>query len=186
MPLKGVFSNFGIPKVIVSDNGPCYKSQEFHSFCAKFDIVHQTGASYNYQANSNIECAIQTIKYLMIENQNDAWLALLILKSTQISEINRSPAELLCNQIFWNNIPLIQHASSLADEERLRGDPTKYQSGSKALVPLNLGSCILYNKSPDNIHKIPEWTKGVVTDIDGPGRKYQIENDAGRNVTRTR
>ena len=50
--LKDIFSNFGIPEIIISDNGPCYKSQEFNNFCDKFDIVHQTGASYNHQANS--------------------------------------------------------------------------------------------------------------------------------------
>ena len=66
--LKGIFSGFAIPEVIISDNGPCYKSQEFNDFCAKFDIVHQTGASYNHQANSITEHAIQTIKYLMIKN----------------------------------------------------------------------------------------------------------------------
>ena len=38
--LKDIFSNFGIPEVILSDNGPCYKSQEFNSFCAKFEINH--------------------------------------------------------------------------------------------------------------------------------------------------
>ena len=69
---------------------------------------------------------------------------------------------------------------------KLRGHPTKYQSGSKALVPLNLGSCILYDKNPDNTNKRPEWSKGVVTDIDGPDRKSTIENDTGKNVTRTR
>ena len=42
--LKDIFSNFGIPEIIISDYGSCYKSQEFNDFCAKFDIVHQTGA----------------------------------------------------------------------------------------------------------------------------------------------
>ena len=65
--LKDVFSHFGIPEIITSNNGPCYKSQEFNDFSAKFDIVHQTGASHNYQANSITECAIQTIKHLMIK-----------------------------------------------------------------------------------------------------------------------
>ena len=60
--LKDVFSDLGIPEVIISDNGPCYKSKEFHTFCAKFDIVHQTRASYNHQANSVAQHAIQTIK----------------------------------------------------------------------------------------------------------------------------
>ena len=44
---------------------------------------------------------------------------------------------------------------------------------------------MLYDKNPDST-KRPEWSKGVVTDIDSPGRKYKIENDSGKNVTRTR
>ena len=184
--LKDIFSDFGIPKIIINDNGPCYRSKEFNYFCAKFDIVHQTGASYNHQANSITEHAIQTIKHLMIKNQNDTWLALLILKSTPFSGIDRSPAKLLCNRKFMTNIPLIKHASSLADQARLQNEnPTRYQTGSKELVPLNLGSCVLYNKTPDSTER-PDWSKSVVTDIDGPGRKYNIQSDTGRNVTRTR
>ena len=80
--LKDIFSNFCIPEAIISDNGPCYKSQEFNNFCAKFEINHITGASYNHQANSIAECMIQTIKQLMVKIQGDTWLALLILKST--------------------------------------------------------------------------------------------------------
>ena len=67
--LKNVFSNFGIPETIISDNGPCYKSQEFNNFCAKFVINHITGASYNHQANSIAECMIQTIKQLMVRTR---------------------------------------------------------------------------------------------------------------------
>ena len=155
--MKDILSNFGIPEVIISDNGPCYKSQKFNNFCVKFDILHQTGASYNHQANLIAEHAIQIIKHLMIKNQNDMWLALLILKLTPISGIDRSPAELLCNRKFRTNIPLIKHASTLADQARLRNkNPSKYQTGSKELVPLNLGSHVLYEKNPDNSTKRPE------------------------------
>ena len=61
--LKDVFSDFGIPETILSDNVPCYKSQEFNNFCAKFEINHITGASYSYQANSIADHIIQTIKH---------------------------------------------------------------------------------------------------------------------------
>ena len=66
--LKDVFSDFGIPEAIISDNGPCYKSQKFNSFCAKFEINHITGVSYNHQANSITAHMIQTIKQLMVKN----------------------------------------------------------------------------------------------------------------------
>ena len=184
--LIDIFSNFGIPETIISDNGPCYKSQEFNSFCTRFDINHITGASYNYQANSIAEHMIQTIKQLMVKNQNDTWLAMLILKSTPMNGIDRSPAELLCNRCFRTNIPMIQHASDLLCKAKLRNeDPTRYQTGSKELVPLNLGFHVMYDKNPDST-KRPEWPKGVIKDIQGPGHKYTIGSDTGKNVTRTK
>ena len=130
--LKDIFSNFGIPETIISDNGPCYKIQEFNSFCARFEISHITGASHNHQANSIAECMIQTIKHLMVKNYNDTWLAMLILKSMPMNGIDRSPAELMCNRQFQTNLSLIKHTSSLADQARLRNEnPTKYKTGSK-------------------------------------------------------
>ena len=151
----------------------------------RFEINHVTGTSYNHQANSIGEHMIQTIKHLIVKNQNDTWLALLILKATPITGIDRSPAELLCNRNFRTNIPMIQHASSLSDHAKLRSEnSTKYQTGSKALVPLTLGSHILYDKNPDNNTKRPKWSRGTVTNINDPGGKYTIEMDTGKNVTR--
>ena len=67
--LKGIFSNCGIPGTIISDNGPCYKSQEFNVFCSSFDIKHVTGSAYNHQANAIAERSIQTVKHLMTKTQ---------------------------------------------------------------------------------------------------------------------
>ena len=79
--------------------------------------------------------------------------------------IDRSPAELLCNRHFRSNIPMIQHASNLSSQAKLHNqNPTKYQTGSKELVPLNLGSHVLYDKNADST-KRPDWSKGVVMDI---------------------
>ena len=101
--------------------------------------------------------------------------------------IDGSLAEHLCNRHFRTNIPMIQHASDLSYKARPHNeDPTKYQTGSKELVPLSLGTHVLYNKNPDNSTKRPECSKGVIKDIEGPGHKYTIESDAGKNVTRTR
>ena len=118
----------------------------------------------------------------MTKNPNDT---LLILKSMPINGIKRSPAELLCHRRFRTNLPIMKYSSDLSDQTKLRDDPTKYQTGSKALVPMNLGSRILYDKSPDST-KRPEWSKGIANDIEGPGHKYTIETDTGKNVTRTR
>ena len=185
--LKDIFSNFGIPEAIISDNGPCYRSWEFSQFCSRFEIKHSTGAAYNHQANAIAERSIQTIKQLMVKNQGDTWLALLILKSKPMTGIDKSQAELLCNRHFRTNIPMIQHASNLSHRARLRNeDSTKYQTGSKELVPLSLGSCVLCDKNPDKNSERPEWSKGIIKDIEEPGCKYTITKDNGMSVTRTR
>ena len=57
---------------------------------------------------------------------------------------------------------------------------------SKDLVPLSLGSHVLYDKNPDRSSKRPEWSKGTIKDIEEPGHKYTITKDNGMNVTRTR
>ena len=80
--IKDILCNFGMPETIITDNGSCYKSQEFLDFCARFEIEHITGSAYNHQANAIAERSIQTIKTLMAKNPRDVWLALLIYKST--------------------------------------------------------------------------------------------------------
>ena len=40
--LREVFSDWGIPQVIVSDNGPQYAGSEFREFCAELTIQHGT------------------------------------------------------------------------------------------------------------------------------------------------
>ena len=55
----------------------------------------------------------------MDKNHGDHWLALIILKSTPITGIDKSPSELLCNRKFRTNLPIIQHASELADKAKL-------------------------------------------------------------------
>ena len=88
-------------------------------------------------------------------------------------------------QAVQDNIPLIQHASTHVGQAKLRNeDPTKYQSGSKALVPINPGQHVLNDKNSDsNPNKRPKWSKGIVTELDNP-RKYKIATDAGRDIMR--
>ena len=90
--MKDIFSDFGMPATIITDNGPCYKSHEFSEFCSTFEIKHLTGSAYNHQANAIAERNIQMIKNLMAKNSRDVWLALLIFKLTPITGIDKSPS----------------------------------------------------------------------------------------------
>jgi transposase InsO family protein len=41
------FTAMGLPKVIITDNGPSYTGNNFISFCKKLGIEHKTGIPYN-------------------------------------------------------------------------------------------------------------------------------------------
>ena len=57
----------------------------------------------------------------------------------------------------------------------------------KDLLPVPIGSRIVYDSNPDHKTKRPEWSKGTIKDVSGPGQKYTIVNDdTGRVLTRTR
>ena len=93
--LKGIYCDFGLPKTIISDNGPCFKAKEFSEFHTKLGVVTETISSYNHASLGSAERMVQTVKQIMVKNPQNTWLAMLIFKATMIPEIQKSPAELL-------------------------------------------------------------------------------------------
>ena len=60
--LREIFSRFGLPEILVSDNGPQLVSQEFEQFCTKNGIVHRTSAVYKPATNGQAERVVQILK----------------------------------------------------------------------------------------------------------------------------
>ena len=60
--LRVLFSRWGIPEQIVSDNGPQFKSEEFENFLSRNGIVHLTTAPYFPATNGQAERFVQTMK----------------------------------------------------------------------------------------------------------------------------
>ena len=60
--LWSLFSQFGLPESIVSDNGTCFTSSEFKSFLKLNGITHLKSASYHPSTNGFAERAVQVVK----------------------------------------------------------------------------------------------------------------------------
>ena len=138
----------GYLKLLLLTMDPARRARSFPIF-EKFAVEHITGSAYNHQANAIAERSIQTIKNLVAKNPRDVWLALLIFKSTPITDIDKSPSELLCSQRFRTNLPMMQHASELAYKAKLKPLKTDVDTG-KNLLPIPIGSQIIYDSNPDH------------------------------------
>ena len=64
------FNAMGLPKLIKTNNGPSYNSNNFTSFCKEFGIKHKTGIPYNPMGQGIVECAHRTLKKLAFKNKN--------------------------------------------------------------------------------------------------------------------
>lgn len=60
--LMTVFSRFGLPSQLVTDNGPPFLSHEFKNYCMNNCISHVTSAPYRPQGNGAAENAVKTVK----------------------------------------------------------------------------------------------------------------------------
>ena len=60
--LRKSFANFGLPEVLVSNNGTNFTSEEFATFMLANGVKHVRTAPYHPASNGLVECAVQTLK----------------------------------------------------------------------------------------------------------------------------
>ena len=92
------FARYGIPEVLVSDNGPQYASAEFADFTQELDIDHRTSSPTFPQSNGRAENAVKTVKALwrkaLASGQDPMW-ALLMWRNAPNETTGVSPAQLM-------------------------------------------------------------------------------------------
>ncbi|XP_047995490.1 uncharacterized protein K02A2.6-like [Leguminivora glycinivorella] len=100
--LTEVFSRFGFPKQLVSDNGPPFTSKEFSEYLKGNHIQHVFSAPYHPSSNGAAENAVRTVKRVVkkairqnIDTKMSIQTFLLHYRNTPHCTTGESPAQCL-------------------------------------------------------------------------------------------
>ena len=101
--LDEIFSRFGIPKTLVSDNGTMFTAEEFKTYCSSLNIEHITTPVYHPRSNGQVERMVDTFKRSLKKNQGmdtdekaiQTFLAVYRVTPNPNNRTKASPAELM-------------------------------------------------------------------------------------------
>ena len=105
---KRIFSKFGIPKVVISDNGPEFKGEAYQKFSKTWDFQHLTSSPTYPESNGQVERTIQLVKKTLTKafcNNEDLYLALRSIRVNPGPFYNTAPATLFFNRPIRSTLP---------------------------------------------------------------------------------
>ncbi|KAK3085333.1 hypothetical protein FSP39_001659 [Pinctada imbricata] len=183
--LKNMFSRWGIPEQLVSDNGTQFTSKSFKDFAQSYGFQQIFSSPHYPQANGEAEIAVKIAKRIL--KQPDIFLALMAYRSTPISATGKSPSELLMGRRIRTTVPVspkqLQPDWSCLTDVRNRDGIAKRRMrrnfnrshGVQSLPPLIIGDRVrLKTDKEKNWHE-----SGVVTSANYHNRSYEVKTQRG-------
>lgn len=182
--LREIFARFGLPKLLVSDNGRQLVSKEFEEFLALNGIKHVTSPPFHPSSNGAAENCVKTVKqFLLKEMDNNSKVDvkkslcrfLILYRNTKHCSTGASPAEIMLGRPLRTRLDSLKMNHNIANvisNEEVQSNLRKAQMiqqqnvGGKTREFLN-GQKVLVR---DYRSAKPTWTRG------------KIVNQSGKNV----
>ncbi|XP_041485994.1 uncharacterized protein K02A2.6-like [Lytechinus variegatus] len=187
--MTGIFSLFGPPEEIVSDNGPQFVGKPFQDMCKKWNIKHITSSPHYPRSNGLAERMVRTIKNLLTkcsQTSQDSQLAMMHLRATPVDNNLRSPAEMLFGRPIRTTLPSHYLSRDSAATEFLLNRQDKMKEvhdrhASSDLPPLHVGQPVRVLHPRDNT-----WIPAKVSKVCEEPRSYEVSTPNGGILRRNR
>ena len=172
-------STFGLPKVIVTDNGPQFVSHEFALFCQQNAIHHHRTPPYHPASNGQCERIVQEVKKCLKTRPGNRSVSahvsrfLFSYRNTPHSCTKQAPASLLFKKIPATRLSLLQPSftSAMQQQHPLSSDARKEFDPDQAVW--------VHNARPGSK---PKWLEGAVSQRLGPITYMVLVNGVLRQV----
>ena len=182
---KSIFAKYGIPEVVVSDNGPQFSSHDFRAFSSDYGFVHCPSSPIHPEGNGLAERAVRIVKDFL-RSSADPYQALLAYRSTPL-ENGYSPSQLLMGRRLRSLMPAQRTtyypapvSPSLAGaDERLKLRQKKNHDDRFASTPLPVFS-------PGQRVWIPDRNESGTVQRSMSPRSYSVCSESNMNIRRNR
>ena len=166
--LRTVFSSFGLPETIVTDNGSGFTSGEFKEFLRGNGVRHITSAPYHPTSNGLAERAVQIVKKELKkvnEGSVEKRLARILFsyRTTPQSTTGLTPAEMLLGRKPRTRLDLIKPNTAERVEKKQEKQKEMHDSKAKARFFKVGDSVFIKNKGLGK-----NWLQGILVKRTGP------------------
>ena len=176
-----IFSEYGWPDTLVSDNGPCYVAEAFTTPMKEYAVNHITSSPHYPQSNGLAEKFVQIVKNLFYKAKDegtDIYKSLMIYCNTPLASLSKSPMQMLQQRSARSQLPLLNAAP------RQLGIAAEQTSASKnqylPLHDLHIGQEVMCQ---DLVTM--RWFPTTIKALCPEPRSYQIETLEGVTYRRT-
>ncbi|PAA77829.1 hypothetical protein BOX15_Mlig004066g4 [Macrostomum lignano] len=150
--VRRTFSQLGIPRTLVSDNGPCFISKDFTEWLAGIDCEYLTIAAYHPQSNGVAERFVRTLKESIKANgfsQESVDRFLLFYRASD-NKAGSSPAEQLLGHKL--RVPFTKRQVGLEDPVIYKNERDKPIT-AKLLLPIGRSMAMIKTDEPNSKYR---------------------------------
>ena len=178
--MRALFSQFGVPEMVVTDNGSGFISSEFEQFLKSNGVKHTTSAPYHTASNGLAERAVQIVKKGLKKLTTGTMSARLakILFNYRISPqttTGTSPAELLLGRRPRTRLDLLRPNTAERVEEKQQQQKAQHDRKAKSRT-FRVGDAV----SVKNFGAGQRWLPGRIVEVSGPVSCHVLLEDGRR------
>ena len=180
--LQIIFATHGLPRRVVTDNGPSFTSDEFRSFLSYNGITHVTSAPYHPSSNGLAERAVQTLKTGLKQTpganiQEKLSRFLFTYCITPQTTTGVTPSELLMGCGLRSRLDcLFPDVASRVESRQTR--QAQQHNNSHPLRTFKVGDAVYVR---DFTSSATKWLPGTVVRVTGP-LSYHVQLPSGETV----